>query len=67
MRCDELKKSCQLKCLRLPTRNIITCGSDGDYRVWNGFEDDDPVCVRVGDEATCIAFKVLIVKLMEHG
>ena len=39
-------------------RNIITCGSDGDYRIWNGYEDDDPVCIRVGDEATCVSFKV---------
>lgn len=39
-------------------RNIITCGSDGDYRIWKGYDDDDPECVRVGDEATAIAFKV---------
>lgn len=39
-------------------RNIITCGADGDYRVWKGYEDDDPECVRVGDEATCVSFKV---------
>ncbi|XP_046632303.1 WD repeat and HMG-box DNA-binding protein 1-like isoform X3 [Daphnia pulicaria] len=37
--------------------NIITCGADGDYRVWKGYEDDDPECIRVGDEATAIAFK----------
>jgi hypothetical protein len=43
----------------LDRRNIITCGSDGDYRIWNGFEDDDPACIRVGDEATCIAFQVI--------
>lgn len=40
-------------------RNIITCGADGDYRVWKGYEDDDPECIRVGDEATAITFKVL--------
>ena len=44
-------------------RNIITCGADGDYRVWKGYEDDDPECIRVGDEATAIAFKVLILKV----
>lgn len=37
--------------------NIITCGADGDYRVWKGYEDDDPECIRVGDEATAITFK----------
>jgi hypothetical protein len=39
-------------------RNIITCGADGDYRVWKGYEDDDPECIRVGDEATAITYKV---------
>ena len=48
---------CKLNTLH--PRNIITCGSDGDYRIWNGFEDDDPACIRVGDEATCIAFQVI--------
>ena len=39
-------------------RNIITCGADGYYRVWKGYEDNDPERVRVGDEATAISFKV---------
>ena len=32
-------------------RCIITCGRDGDVRVWAGFEDDDPISHSVGESA----------------
>ncbi|XP_033110580.1 WD repeat and HMG-box DNA-binding protein 1-like [Anneissia japonica] len=37
--------------------NILTCGSDGDIRIWKGFEDDDPETINVGDRAYAIATK----------
>lgn len=33
------------------SREILTCGSDGDIRVWNDLEDDDPRSVCVGEWA----------------
>ena len=39
-------------------RYILTCGTDGDVRIWEGIQDDDAVSHRVGDRAFAIAFKV---------
>ena len=41
-------------------RYILTCGTDGDVRIWEGIEDDDAVSHRVGDRAFAIAFKVSV-------
>ncbi|KAK7473945.1 hypothetical protein BaRGS_00034850 [Batillaria attramentaria] len=38
-------------------RYILTCGTDGDVRIWEGIDDDDAVSHRVGDRAYGIAFK----------
>ncbi|XP_076442996.1 WD repeat and HMG-box DNA-binding protein 1-like [Babylonia areolata] len=38
-------------------RYILTCGSDGDVRIWDGIDDDDAVSHRLGDRAYSIAFK----------
>ncbi|KAK7103194.1 WD repeat and HMG-box DNA-binding protein 1-like [Littorina saxatilis] len=38
-------------------RYILTCGTDGDVRIWDGIDDDDAVSHRVGDRAFAIAFK----------
>jgi len=38
-------------------RHIITCGSDGDVRIYNGF-DDDPVSYRIGDVVYSVRCKV---------
>lgn len=35
----------------------MTCGSDGDFRVWAGLQDDDPTSHCVGEWALCIVFK----------
>ncbi|XP_046384284.1 WD repeat and HMG-box DNA-binding protein 1 [Ischnura elegans] len=37
-------------------RHMITCGSDGDARIWAGFEDDDPFSTVVGEKAFAVAF-----------
>ncbi|XP_064484328.1 WD repeat and HMG-box DNA-binding protein 1-like [Ornithodoros turicata] len=34
---------------------LLTCGCDGDVRIWDGFEDDDPVSHNVGDSALSLA------------
>ena len=39
---------------------IVTCGADGDVRVYKGFEDDDPVTHRVGDCAYSVLCKVTL-------
>ncbi|XP_062586479.1 WD repeat and HMG-box DNA-binding protein 1-like [Saccostrea cucullata] len=36
---------------------ILTCGSDGDVRIWEGAEDDDAISHRTGDKAFSVAFK----------
>lgn len=35
--------------------SIITCGSDGDIRVWRGIDDDDPSSTCLGEFVMCIA------------
>lgn len=39
---------------------LITCGQDGDIRVWNGIEDGDPIEKCVGSEAFAVHQKVYI-------
>ena len=34
---------------------ILTCGADGEVRVWTGIDDDDPASHVVGDEAFAVA------------
>lgn len=34
---------------------FLTCGSDGDVRIWNGLEDDSPIGVTLGDSALGLA------------
>jgi hypothetical protein len=31
---------------------MLTCGQDGDVRVWEGIDDDDAVSHKVGDRAS---------------
>ena len=40
-------------------RYILTCGSDGDVRVWDGVDDDNAISHRCGDKAYSVAFTVL--------
>lgn len=36
---------------------IFTCGADGDVRIWNGFEDDNPTTYHTGEYCHAISFK----------
>lgn len=38
-------------------KNIITCGNDGDVRIWMDIEDDDPTSHCVGESAFAVCFK----------
>ncbi|CAH0727458.1 unnamed protein product, partial [Brenthis ino] len=38
-------------------RHIITCGHDGDVRIWLDIEDDDPNSHCVGESALAVCFK----------
>ena len=42
------------------TSSLLTCGSDGDVRIYKDFDDSDPESVRVGDNVTVLAVKVSI-------
>lgn len=37
---------------------IVTCGSDGDVRIWENLDDDDPKSINVGEKAYSCALKV---------
>ncbi|KAK3093566.1 hypothetical protein FSP39_017398 [Pinctada imbricata] len=39
------------------TKYLLTCGSDGDVRVWDGIDDDDAISHRAGDKAFCVLHK----------
>lgn len=39
---------------------IVTCGSDGDVRIWENLDDDDPKSINVGEKAYSCALKVLL-------
>lgn len=45
------------------SRYIVTCGSEGDVRIWKGFEDEEPVDKCVGDKAYAVVVKVIIYTL----
>ncbi|XP_055010369.1 WD repeat and HMG-box DNA-binding protein 1 [Boleophthalmus pectinirostris] len=36
---------------------IVTCGSDGDVRIWEGLDDDDPRFITVGEKAYSLSLK----------
>ncbi|KAK2502100.1 hypothetical protein MC885_006417 [Smutsia gigantea] len=36
---------------------IVTCGSDGDVRIWEDLDDDDPKSINVGEKAYACALK----------
>lgn len=36
---------------------IATCGSDGDVRIWQNLDDDDPKSISVGERAYALALK----------
>lgn len=42
-------------------RYLITCGQDGDIRIWNGIEDGDPIEKCVGSEAFAVYQKVIYI------
>lgn len=37
---------------------LLTCGSDGDVRIYKDFDDSDPESVRAGDNVTVLVVKV---------
>ncbi|XP_069678187.1 WD repeat and HMG-box DNA-binding protein 1 [Periplaneta americana] len=38
-------------------KHILTCGMDGDVRIWIGLEDDDPSSQCVGEQALTVTHK----------
>lgn len=36
---------------------LVTCGNDGDVRIWEGLDDDDPRFITVGEKAHSLALK----------
>nr|XP_023695676.1 WD repeat and HMG-box DNA-binding protein 1 [Paramormyrops kingsleyae]XP_023695677.1 WD repeat and HMG-box DNA-binding protein 1 [Paramormyrops kingsleyae] len=44
-------------CFEDTGRYIVTCGSDGDVRIWEGLDDDDPKSINVGERAYSLALK----------
>ncbi|KAM4013251.1 LOW QUALITY PROTEIN: WD repeat and HMG-box DNA-binding protein 1 [Anomaloglossus baeobatrachus] len=36
---------------------LVTCGSDGDIRIWENIEDDDPKSINIGEKAYSLAVK----------
>ncbi|MBN3298796.1 WDHD1 protein, partial [Amia calva] len=38
-------------------KHIVTCGSDGDVRIWESLDDDDPKSISVGEKAFSLALK----------
>lgn len=39
-------------------RYIVTSGNDGDVRIWEGLDDDDPRFITVGEKVHSLALKV---------
>ena len=37
---------------------LLTCGSDGDVRIYKDFDDSDPESVRAGDNVSVVLVKV---------
>lgn len=44
--------------LMMFSRCIVTCGSDGDVRIWESLDDDDPKSINVGEKVYSVALKV---------
>jgi WD40 repeat protein len=42
-------------------RYLITCGQDGDIRIWDGIEDSDPIEKCVGSEVFAIHQIVILI------
>lgn len=40
------------------SRFFVTCGNDGDVRIWEGLDDDDPKFITVGEKVYSLAVKV---------
>ena len=40
--------------------HLLTCGCDGDVRIWKDIDDDDPVSHRAGDSVFAVSCKVCI-------
>ncbi|TWW67676.1 DNA-binding protein 1 Acidic nucleoplasmic [Takifugu flavidus] len=36
---------------------FVTCGNDGDVRIWEGLDDDDPKFITVGEKVYSLALK----------
>ncbi|XP_068434848.1 WD repeat and HMG-box DNA-binding protein 1 [Clinocottus analis] len=36
---------------------LVTCGNDGDVRIWEGLDDDDPKFITVGEKVYSLALK----------
>ncbi|XP_056269240.1 WD repeat and HMG-box DNA-binding protein 1 isoform X2 [Pseudoliparis swirei] len=36
---------------------LVTCGNDGDVRIWEGLDDDDPKFITVGEKVYSMALK----------
>ncbi|KAM3625824.1 uncharacterized protein V6R79_018136 [Siganus canaliculatus] len=36
---------------------VVTCGNDGDVRIWEGLDDDDPKFITVGEKVYSLALK----------
>lgn len=36
---------------------MVTCGTDGDIRIWENIEDDDPKSISIGEKAYSFAIK----------
>lgn len=45
-------------CDALLLRFFVTCGNDGDVRIWEGLDDDDPKFITVGEKVYSLALKV---------
>ena len=39
-------------------RHLVSCGHDGEVRIWKGIDDDDPNTITTGDKAYSAAIKV---------
>uniref|UniRef100_A0A672PAM1 WD repeat and HMG-box DNA-binding protein 1 n=1 Tax=Sinocyclocheilus grahami TaxID=75366 RepID=A0A672PAM1_SINGR len=52
-----------MPCERKPMRYVtsfeitLTCGSDGDVRIWESLDDDDPKSINVGEKVYSVALK----------
>lgn len=38
-------------------RKLITCGTDGDIRIWSDFDDVDPTQACIGEWSVCVCQK----------